>query len=230
LASDAAHALEHPYGLAHQFDDLKQQHEAATLGMWLFLATEIMFFGGLFLGYAVYRWAYHDVFVAGSGEMDVLIGTINTGVLLCSSLTMALAVHAAQTGNRKGTFRFLIGTLVLGAVFLGFKAVEYAHKFEHHLVPGLGFQAPGLHLAGAETAPELVRASEIFFSFYFAMTGMHALHMVLGMGVLSYLAYAAWRGRYSSEYSNPVEMFGLYWHFVDIIWIFLFPLFYLITH
>jgi cytochrome c oxidase subunit 3 len=204
--------------LAHQFDDSEQQFEASSLGMWVFLLTEVMFFGGLFAGYIVYRTAYPEAWAAGSNTLDVMLGGVNTAVLICSSLTMALAVHAAQTGNRKLIILFLILTIVFGSVFLGVKGVEYAHKFHEHHVPGASFQFEGPHGQHAQ----------LFFAFYFAMTGVHALHMVIGIGILFVLIYQAWKGRFTAEYSNPVEMFGLYWHFVDIIWIFLYPLLYLV--
>jgi cytochrome c oxidase subunit III len=204
--------------LAHHFDDLEQQHDAATLGMWVFLVTEIMFFGGLFLGYTVYRWKYPDVFAEASRHLDTTLGAVNTAVLLASSLTMALAVHAAQTSRRRALVAFLLATILLGSVFLGVKAYEYLDKYHHHLVPGVDF----VYEAGAR--PQL----QIFFLFYFFMTGMHALHMVIGIGLLGVIAALAARGRYGAHYYNPVEVTGLYWHFVDIVWIFLFPLLYLI--
>lgn len=208
----------HSSVLAHHFSDLEQQREASTLGMWAFLITEIMFFGGLFTGYAVYRAAYPEAFAEASHHLDVLLGSINTVVLIGSSLTMALAVHGAQVNDRKALIRFLLLTMFLGLVFLGIKLFEYAHKFEEQLVPGGNFSYAGAH-------PQQV---QLFFSFYFAMTGMHALHMIIGIGILSVLVILAWRGRFSSVYYSPVELTGLYWHFVDIVWIFLFPLLYLI--
>jgi cytochrome c oxidase subunit 3 len=186
--------------------------------MWIFLVTEIMFFGGLFVGYAVYRTAYPEAFAEGSHHLNVVLGSLNTVVLIGSSLTMVLAVHAAQADKRQLITGFLLLTVLLGAVFLGIKALEYAHKFEEHLVPGSGFLAEGPHAAQVQ----------LFMSFYFGMTGMHALHMVVGIGLLTLLALQAWRGRFTSAYHTPVEMLGLYWHFVDIVWIFLFPLLYLL--
>jgi len=203
--------------LAHHFNDLKQQKEATTLGMWAFLVTEILFFGGLFAGYAEYRSRFPEAFAAGSHHLDIVLGTINTAVLIGSSLTMAMGVHAAQLGKRKKIAVFLLLTIVLGLVFLGIKAVEYTHKYHEGLIPGAGFG-----LQGAD------RQQMLFFAFYFLMTGMHALHMVIGVGIVSLIAFFAWRGRYSPEYYGPVEVTGLYWHFVDIVWIFLFPLLYLI--
>lgn len=202
----------------HQFDDMEQQYEAANLGMWVFLVTEIMFFGGLFTGYTVYRVFYPAAFAEGSHHLDIVLGAINTAVLISSSLTMALAVHCAQLGEQQALTRFLLLTIVLGLVFLGIKGIEYAHKFEEHLVPGRAFLVEGPH------APQL----QLFFGFYFSMTGMHALHMVIGIGILALLAWQARRGYFSPTYWTPVELTGLYWHFVDIVWIFLFPLLYLL--
>lgn len=202
----------------HHFEDLGQQKEAATLGMWLFIAQEIMFFGGLFLAYAVYRTLNPHAFAEASAHLDWKLGAINTAVLIGSSLTMALAVHAAAVGKRKAITFWLILTILLGLVFLGVKVDEYSEKFAHHLVPG-----PHFHFEGPQ-AP----AAEIFFSLYFAMTGLHALHMIVGIPILATLAWMGWRGRFSPEYHTPVELTGLYWHFVDIIWIFLFPLLYLL--
>ncbi len=207
--------------LLHHFDDADQQFEASTLGMWTFLITEIMFFGGLFLGYIVYRSLYPQAFAEASTLLDYRLGAINTAVLICSSLTMVLAVRAAQLGQRRQLIIFLMLTIVLGSSFLVNKGFEYSHKFHEHLVPGPNF-GPSHPL----TDPH---HSQLFFSFYFGMTGLHALHMVIGIGILAVLVYQSWRGRFSSEYFAPVDITGLYWHFVDIVWIFLFPLLYLIS-
>ena len=204
--------------VAEQFDDAVQQRESATVGMWIFLATEVMFFGGMFLGYAVYRSSYPMVFGASSQRLDIVLGTLNTALLLTSSLTMAMAVHAAHSGKRRRLVGFLFATIVLGAGFLGIKFYEYFQKFEEHLVPGKGFV-----FEGADS-----RHAQLFFSFYFAMTGMHALHMVIGIVMMGVLIVFAMRGKFTAEYYNPVEMAGLYWHFVDIVWVFLFPLLYLV--
>ena len=204
--------------LDHQFDDLAQQHEASWLGMWVFLTTEVMFFGGLFLGYAIYRGSYSHAFGMASEHLDIVLGTINTAVLLCSSLTMALAVHATQLGSKRTAVIFLLITILLGSVFLGIKGVEYYHKYEESLIPGHGF-----HFENADP-----RHAQIFFSFYFVMTGMHALHMVIGIGLLAVMALLTYAGRFSPEHAAPIEIAGLYWHFVDIVWVFLFPLLYLI--
>ncbi|RPI26751.1 MAG: cytochrome c oxidase subunit 3 family protein [Acidobacteria bacterium] len=206
-----------PSPLAHHFDDLTQQKEATTLGMWTFLVTEILFFGGLFAGYAQYRTLYPQAFAAASHHLDIVLGTINTAVLIASSLTMVMGVRAAQLGRRKQIVIFLLLTIVLGLVFLGIKAVEYTHKYHEGLIPG-----PGFALQGEE------RMQVRFFAFYFLMTGMHALHMVVGVVIVGMIAFFAWRGRYSPEYYGPVDVTGLYWHFVDIVWIFLFPLLYLL--
>ncbi|HWQ34674.1 MAG TPA: cytochrome c oxidase subunit 3 family protein [Blastocatellia bacterium] len=204
--------------LAHHFANLEQQREAGTLGMWVFLVTEIMFFGGLFTTYMVYRHWHPEAFAVASHELDIALGSINTIVLIGSSLTMAMAVYSAQTGSRRATVAFLVLTLLLGLVFLGIKFVEYYHKFEEHHIPGSSFSFPEPYR----------REAQIFFSLYFGMTGLHALHMVIGAGLLLVLIVLAWRGRFSPEYHSPVELSGLYWHFVDIIWIFLFPLLYLV--
>jgi cytochrome c oxidase subunit III len=208
---------QHP-ALAHHFDNLAQQGEASTLGMWVFLVTEVLFFGGLFLVYLVYRSTYPEAFIAGSHELDVVLGGINTAVLITSSLTMALAVHAAQTGHRRTLITLLLVTMVLGAAFLGIKSVEYYHKFVEHHVPGPGFQFE----------EEYIRHAQLFFSLYFIMTGLHALHMIIGLGIMTWMLWWSWRGVITAEYYSPIEISGLYWHFVDIVWIFLFPLLYLL--
>ena len=223
--ADAAtpHSAEHPPYLAHHFANIGQQFEAGTLGMWVFLVTEIMFFGGIFAGYAIYRGLYLPAFEFGSRLLDIKLGATNTAVLIASSLTMALAVHSAQTGKRKALIWFLLLTMLFGATFLGIKGFEYAHKWEHFLVPGLRF-APTEALPAGVTIPNL----QLFFCFYFFMTALHALHMIIGLGIMTVLVVMAWRGRFSADYYAPVEISGLYWHFVDIVWIFLFPLLYLI--
>jgi cytochrome c oxidase subunit 3 len=207
-----------PSELQHHFVTMEQQREASSFGMWVFLVTEILFFGGLFTAYTVYRHQYSRAFAEASRHLDIALGTFNTAVLIVSSLTMALAVWSAAVGRRKAIIVFLLLTMTLGGVFLGVKAVEYSHKFHDHLVPGPSFQFPG---------PD-ARAAEIFYSLYFTMTGLHALHMVIGIGILTVLVLQARKGRYTPGYHTPVEVSGLYWHFVDIVWIFLFPLLYLI--
>jgi cytochrome c oxidase subunit 3 len=222
--SDAAHThgeAHHDHGhprLQHQFDTLEQQKESSTFGMWLFLVTEIMFFGGLFCVYLIYRRNGLAGFAEASHELDITLGTFNTAVLILSSLTMALGVWAAQLGKRKMLVGLLLATMVLGSLFLGVKYVEYSHKFHEHHVPGPHFIWDG----------DYPQAAEQFYSIYFAMTGLHALHMIAGILVLGALLWPSWKGRYGPEYFNPIEVTGLYWHFVDIVWIFLFPLLYLI--
>ena len=211
---------EHSIALAHQFDDLEQQKEAAILGMWVFLVTEVMFFGGMFTGYTIYRFKYHEAFMAGSDHLDLLLGATNTVVLALSSLTMAMAVRSAQLGKRRALMSYLSLTLLLGSAFLVIKGVEYSHKFHQHLFPGPHFAFEGHDPQHAQ----------LFFSFYFAMTGFHALHMIVGIGLLAVILWMSYKGRFNAEYHNPVEVSGLYWHFVDIVWIFLFPLLYLVGH
>jgi cytochrome c oxidase subunit 3 len=224
--TDANAQAEHHAGLKHQFENLEQQQDADTLGIWVFLVTEIMFFGGLFAAYAIYRWLYFAAFEGGSHILDVRLGALNTGVLICSSLTMALSVRSAQTGNRRALVLFLVLTMILGAVFLGVKAYEYDQKFVEHVVPGLDWAPEGDVLA--KVAPGGLGHAELYFIFYFAMTGLHAIHMIIGMGLLLFLVLRGRKGTYTPHYFAPVEVVGLYWHFVDIVWIFLFPLLYLI--
>ncbi|HYF49240.1 MAG TPA: cytochrome c oxidase subunit 3 family protein [Planctomycetota bacterium] len=210
--------------LAHHFADIEQQRETASLGMWVFLATEVMFFGGLFLTYTVYRWTYPEAFAAGSSHLSVWLGGINTAVLLTSSFSMALAVHAAQEGRPRALMLWLVATMILGAAFLGIKAYEWMHEAHLGLLPGTGF---------AFTTPDPARFTsrevELFFVLYFTMTGFHALHMIIGLTIMAVLLLQAYRRRYSQVYNSPVEVSGLYWHFVDIVWIFLFPLLYLVS-
>ena len=212
------HLPHHPK-LQHHFDDMAQQIDASTLGMWVFLVTEIMFFGGLFTAYLVYRHAYSEGFAEASHHLNVTWGAVNTIVLIVSSLTMALAVRSAQISAPARTqVAWIAATMVLGAAFLGVKAIEYTDKFTHHLVPG-----PNFHWEGKHPAP-----AQIFYSLYFCMTGLHALHMIIGLGIMTVIGIMAWRRQFDADYYTPVEIAGLYWHFVDIVWIFLFPLLYLI--
>lgn len=205
---------------------MEQQRNAASLGMWLFLGTEIMFFSGMFCAYLIYRYWYYNEFAASSRTLDLLLGTVNTAVLICSSLTVALSVRAAQMGKRKLLVTLLLLTLILGLAFLGIKGVEWKQKFDEHHVPGYSFDVS--NMAKESPFPIDAQRAQLFFSLYFAMTGMHALHMVIGVGLFTWLTYKAWKGAFGPEYHTPVENFGLYWHFVDIIWIYLFPLLYLI--
>jgi cytochrome c oxidase subunit 3 len=238
------------------FETLEQQKETATLGMWVFLVTEVLFFGGLFMTYTINRHAFSTAFGVGSNTLDLILGGGNTVVLILSSLTMAMAVWSAQVG-KVGWFGifgkvrwvsiFLIATLVLGTVFLGVKVVEYKQKFDHHLVPGRGFdiryrsehptasdnpkeiaaEKEELEKAFAKD-PDINAHAQLYFSLYFGMTGLHALHMIVGAGLLLWLIKGSFAGRFTPQYNTPVEVVGLYWHFVDIVWIYLFPLLYLI--
>ena len=235
-----AHAHAHHPALQHHFDTMPQQKEAAVIGMWVFLLTEILFFGGLFAAYMIYRVWYFDAFAEASRRLSLFWGGLNTAVLIGSSLTMALAVRCAQTNNRKWTVNWLILTMILGCVFLGVKVIEYEDKFANYEVPGANYNwmyheehaaAEGhptppreLHL----TPDQLQRTTQIYFSLYFTMTGLHALHMIIGVGLMMVITWMAWKGKFDAEYYTPVEMSGLYWHFVDIVWIFLFPLLYLV--
>jgi cytochrome c oxidase subunit 3 len=221
MADLETHPAAHAQGLKHHFDDSAQQLESSTLGMWVFLLTEVMFFGGMFGGYTVYRNMYPEAFASTSQFMNLAIGSINTGVLICSSFTMVLAVRAAQLGQKKSIITFLVLTLILGLVFLSLKYVEYYEKWEDHHIPGPGFRY---------AEPQFFHQAQILFFLYFAMTGLHALHMIVGAGLLTTLIVMASRNRFNAEWYTPVEMVGLYWHFVDIVWIFLFPLLYLIGH
>ncbi len=216
-----SHTHSHPQGLVHHFDDLKQQNEAATLGMWSFLITEILFFGGLITAYIVFRGLYPEVFLHASHTLDWRLGGVNTLVLLCSSLTMAFAVHASHEGKRDLAFWYLILTILFGTVFLVVKYFEYKSKVDHHLIPGTAsftFTEGGVDAGKAQ----------IFFFLYFVMTGVHALHMVVGVCLVGWIARNVKKEMYTTDYYSPVEMTGLYWHFVDIVWIFLYPLLYLI--
>ena len=264
-----------------------QQEESVSIGMWMFLVQEIMFFGGLFTAYLVLRSRYPMAFAAGSNHLDAFWGGLNTIVLIVSSLTMALTVYYAQKGNRNLQVILIILTMFFGSVFLGVKAIEYTDKYEHGLVPvtGLNKRVKETHAASAGethatpcwevghgsaehayvnpkgefqwTDCSLVKIAQdqnfltdaekignfsngqidinkfrdrvrIFYWIYFVMTGLHALHMVIGLGLMAWLLWKAWRGTFSADYYMPVEMSGLYWHFVDIVWIFLFPLLYLL--
>lgn len=212
--------------LAHWFRSFEEQTESVTLGMWLFLVTEVMFFGGLFMAYMLYRSQNADAFAAASHHLDIVLGGVNTAVLIGSSLTVVLAVWAAERGKQKQLAIWLVLTLILGGAFLGIKAVEYTGKWEHHLVPGPSFEFHDTRIGDhGHVNPDRAR---MFFHLYFAMTGIHALHMIIGMGVFATLLFHTLRGKYSKEWHDPIPIAGLYWHFVDLVWIFLFPLLYLI--
>lgn len=205
--------------LAEQFEHPAQQQEASEYGIWTFLATEVLFFGGLFLSYGILRLQYHEAFSEGSRELYYSIGTINTFVLLTSSLFMALAVHAIQVGDSRKLRRFLALTFILGAAFLGFKLVEYGLDYHEHLVPHFHFDPAKFKV------PDQV---QLFLFLYFAMTGLHAIHMTIGLAALTYLYLRAGRGNFSTAYHTPVKVVGLYWHFVDIVWVFLYPMLYMV--
>lgn len=203
--------------LREQFSTPEQQRETASIGMWVFLITEVMLFGGLFTAFTVYRLSHPMAFDAGSAHMEFLIGGINTGVLICSSFTMALAVHSAETGKENRVMLFLLATMVIGAIFLALKFTEYYLHFQDHKVPALWFEYSG------PQAPYV----QMFFVFYFLMTGLHALHMTIGIGILSALLFRTLLGSFSAEYYTPLELGGLYWHFIDIVWVFLYAIFYI---
>jgi cytochrome c oxidase subunit 3 len=229
--------------VAHQFDDLAQQTEAGTLGMWTFLATEVLFFGGMICGYCVYRHLYFPAWHQGSLVVDnftflgVSSGAWNTAVLLTSSLTVALGVRAAKLGQNRFLSQMLAITLLLGIAFLGIKAAEYTHEYHEGVMPG-----PNVFHPDDEISADLSRAAvssgksdialrhefQLFWVFYFFMTGVHALHMLIGIGLFTYLLIETRRRRFTPKKHAPVEIMGLYWHFVDLVWIFLFPLLYLV--
>jgi cytochrome c oxidase subunit III len=226
----AEHGEQHDNpALRHHFATEQQQKNAASLGMWLFIVTEIMFFGGMFCAYLIYRLAHFNAFAAASQQLNIYLGAINTAVLLVSSVTVVLAVKAAEAGARKQLVAYLVVTVLLGLTFLGIKASEYKDKFEEHYVPGPTFHFDKPFDDLGKKTPVDPNAAQLFFSLYFAMTGMHALHMIIGCGLFSTLAVLAWKGHYTAGYSTPIENAGLYWHLVDIIWIYLFPLLYLIS-
>lgn len=203
--------------LAEQFDDMPQQLEASTLGMWTFLATEVLFFGGLFLSYTVYRHSYPEAFAEAARHVKILHGTINTVLLLTSSLTMSLAIHAAQQGRNRPLIVFLFLTMLLGCGFLAVKGLEYTSDIHEHLVPGRHF------------ASGLPTQAQIFWFLYWMTTGVHSLHLLVGIGVLAVIARMAARRKFSEHYHTPVLISGLYWHFVDVIWVWLYALFYLVN-
>ena len=214
--------------LLHHFATEEQQRDASNLGMWVFLGTEVMFFGGMFCAYLIYRLKYFGDFGAASKSIDATLGATNTAVLICSSLTVVLAVWAAQTARRTLLITMLILTMLLGTTFLGIKGKEYKDKFEEHHVPGASFSFDHMPIPGHPDQYANPAHAQIFFALYFIMTGLHALHMIIGLGIFAWLLVMAWKGRFTPEYNTPVEIGGLYWHFVDLIWIYLFPLLYLI--
>lgn len=217
MANHSSSATEYKF-LQHHFVDADQQFDTAKLGMWIFLVTEILFFGGLFLAYIVYRSWYPELFVLASEELDTILGGINTLVLIGSSLTVALAIKAAQTNQTKKILINLGITVGLACVFMIIKYFEWTHKFDLGIFPGRYYEFGGIEHEKAN----------VFFSIYYLMTGLHGLHVVIGIGIMIWLLRRAVKGHFNSAYYTPVEITGLYWHLVDIIWIFLFPLFYLI--
>lgn len=213
------HHADHDKRLQHHFATFEQQFDATKIGMWLFLATEVLLFGGLFVGFAMQQSAHPLAFFEAHHHLDKRLGALNTVVLLFSSFTMVMAVHSASKGRQKQLIRFLAITLVCAAIFLVVKFFEYEHKFHEGLLPGRFYSHKGDHVPN----------QFIFFSFYFMMTGLHGLHVLGGMGAITWLLIKAKAGRFDSTYYGPVDLIGLYWHLVDLIWIYLFPLLYLIT-
>ena len=229
-----------PY-FQHHFVSPEQQFESAKMGMWVFLVTEVLMFGGMFVAYGIYRMWHPEVFLAAHILLDPVMGGINTVVLLASSLTVALGVRAAQTNNQKWLTINMWLTIALAGVFMVIKYLEYTHKFELGIFPGALYNydvnklvadlvsQKGMTLAAAqEIAPYVQAHAGTFFSIYFVMTGIHGIHVLIGMGIFAWLGIRAGKGHFNSDYYTPVEISGLYWHLVDLIWIFLFPLLYLI--
>jgi cytochrome c oxidase subunit 3 len=232
---------EHPPYQRHHFETVEQQADTTNFAMWLFLLTEVMFFGGLFTSYLIMRNWYYPAFVEASHQLNIGWGTANTAVLIMSSFTMAMGVWSAET-RRKGALVLCLSlTFVLGLAFLGIKTIEYHEKWEKHHVPGLNWSDasflnpasdPEVHKdypGDQPLAPDMAQKAQMYFFLYFAMTGMHALHMIIGISILGFMIVRARAGAYTTGHVTYVENFGLYWHFVDIIWIFLFPLLYLIS-
>jgi cytochrome c oxidase subunit III len=236
-AADSHH--EHPPYQRHHFESVSQQFDATNFAMWLFLLTEVMFFGGLFTAYLILRNWYYPAFVAGSHQLNIGWGTANTAVLITSSFTMAMGVWNAEMKRKGGLLLCLWLTFFLGLVFLGIKTIEYHEKWEKYHIPGIRYSVksfvnpasdPDIAQYGDKPlAPEMAAKTELYFFLYFAMTGMHALHMIIGIAILGFMIYRAKNDAYTTGHVTFVENFGLYWHFVDIIWIFLFPLLYLIS-
>jgi len=235
-----AHEHPHPPYQRHHFESMGQQVDATSFAMWLFLLTEVMFFGGLFTAYLIYRNWYYPAFVVGSHQLDIFWGTANTAVLITSSFTMAMGVWSAEMRRKGLLVFFLVMTFLLGLAFLGIKTIEYGEKIEKHHVPGFHYSVQSFVDSRSDkevfekyhdkSLPlDMARHTEVYFSLYFAMTGMHALHMIIGIAILAFMIVRARAGAYTTGHITFVENFGLYWHFVDIIWIFLFPLLYLIS-
>jgi cytochrome c oxidase subunit 3 len=228
------HANPHPKFLAHHFDTPAQQFDAAKLGMWVFLGQELLFFSGLFVAYGIFRNWYPEAFNASSHQLNKVMGATNTIVLLFSSLTAALAVRASQMGKRRLTTVYLVVTIICAFIFLAVKYFEYEHKFHAGLLPGHYFGTPRDMLTGAilhegpNEVPVLPAHSSTFFSLYFMMTGVHALHIIIGIGVMIWIVIRNEKKEFSKEFFTPVDLVALYWHLVDLVWIYLFPLLYLI--
>jgi cytochrome c oxidase subunit 3 len=231
---------EHPAYQRHHFESVEQQADTTNFAMWLFLLTEVMFFGGLFTAYLIMRNWYYPAFVEASHQLNIGWGTANTGVLIASSFTMAMGVWNAEMRRKSGLVLCLVLTFILGLVFLGIKTIEYKEKYDKHHIPGFHYsEASFLNPASdpevynqyhdKPLAPDMAAHTELYFFLYFAMTGMHALHMIIGISILAYLILRARAGDFTTGHVTYIENFGLYWHFVDIIWIFLFPLLYLIS-
>lgn len=206
-----------PHQVAHHFDTAQQEFDAAKIGMWAFIAQEVLFFSVLFVAYAVLRFLYPEMMYGGAELLDWRLGFLNTLVLITSSFTMVMGVRSAQINRLSHCFYYLFATFAFAGVFMLVKYFEYAAKFHHGLLPSRFFDSA----SSFETLP-------LFFGLYFVMTGLHGLHIVIGMGLLAWLMIRCRRGEFHAEYFTPVEMVGLYWHFVDIVWIFLFPLLYLL--
>jgi cytochrome c oxidase subunit III len=234
------HEHEHPAYQRHHFETMGQQNDATNFAMWLFLLTEIMFFGGLFTAYLIYRNWYYPAFVQGSHQLQIGWGTANTAVLITSSFTMAMGVWCAEVRRKAGLVLCLVLTFILGLVFLGIKTIEYKEKWDKHHVPGFHYSTQTFTNPASDPevyneyhdkplAPDMAKETEMYFFLYFAMTGMHALHMIIGISILGFMIFRARAGAYTNGHVAFVENFGLYWHFVDIVWIFLFPLLYLIS-
>lgn len=231
------HAITHGDGhVAHHFIDARQQHQAAVLGMWAFLATEVLFFGGLFTAYVIYRTQAPIQIATAAQHLNVWLGALNTAVLLISSLLVALAVREAMLGNARVVVRLLLGTIALGVVFLIVKAFEWSADWHEHLVPFFGNWDWNFHILAHDrermlarnVPPDRIEMYRMFYILYFFMTGLHGLHIVVGLGVLGVITWLVWKKRERGGFANMVEVSGLYWHFVDIVWVFLYPLLYLI--
>jgi cytochrome c oxidase subunit 3 len=239
IAETEVHAHAHPPYQRHHFETYAQQNDATNFAMWLFLLTEIMFFGGLFTAYLIYRNWFYPAFVAGSHQLSIPLGGVNTLLLIISSFTMAMGVWCAEMRKKGALVLCLVLTFILGLGFLGIKTIEYGEKIEKHHVPGFHYSLQSFLDPDSDEAAkaahdkalpvDMARHTEVYFSLYFAMTGMHALHMIIGISILAFMIVRAQAGAYTTGHVSFVENFGLYWHFVDIVWIFLFPLLYLIS-